>query len=757
MNRRRAAWSHRAQPALVPLALALLALAAPVSPASAASAAAAAAPAKATGGLTFDALFAKDAFGRAPAQYAWSPDGRRLAFVFKDEAGAEAIWSLDAASGRRERLLALADLQGKDGAKLDLDGYQWSPKGDALLLSAGGELDLLPIASRRLARLTAAGASHAAAPEDPRFSPDGARLAFVRGEDLYLLDLASGKERALTEGGRENEILRGKVDWVYGEEIWNRHPQAFWWSPDGARIAYYEFDERPVESYPIVDYSPRYPTVAWQKYPKAGEPNPRVRVGVLDVASGVTTWMGTGGEEGDYLARVDWAPDGKWLAIQRLNREQTQLDLLRCQAADGLCAAALTETHRTWVNLGDDFRFLQDGRMIRGSETSGWRRLYLYDSALRAAKPLSPQGWAVTSLDGVVEEGGGRGYALATGFAVPIDGGSGILSPIERQVMLLPLDGGSVKTLAGDPGWNEVGAAAEKTGNWVHTWSDADHPPRAEVRRADGSRLAELPSGPPAFDPAKLQRWEFVTIDGPDGVKLPARLLKPAGFAPARRYPALVFHYGGPGSQQVKNQWNLGSAWQKMMAERGYVSFTVDNRSSLFFGKAGEDRDHRRMSNGNLDAQLAGVEHLKHLGYVDGSRLGLWGWSGGGSNTLYCVFNAPGVWKAAVAGAPVTDWTLYDTIWTERYLDRPQDNPQGYKDSSAITYARRLKDHLLIVHGLADDNVHPQNTVNLTDKLIAAGIPFEEAVYPHQKHGFKPESSRHFYERMTGFFDRWLE
>jgi dipeptidyl-peptidase-4 len=709
-----------------------------------------AAPDRAVERLTFDALFAKDAFGRAPSQYVWAPDGRRLTYVLKDEKGDEALWSLDTGSGRREILLRLADLKGKDGAKLDLDGYQWLPKGDALVLAAGGELFRYPLASRKLERLTAEGRA-----ADPKLSPDGSRLAFVRGEDLYAIDLASGKERALTRGGKENETLHGKVDWVYGEEIWNRHPQAYWWSPDGTKIAYDEFDERPVESYPIVDYSPQYPTVTWQKYPKAGQANPRVRIGVLDVASGSTIWMGTGGEEGVYLARVDWAPDGKWLAIQRLNREQTQLDLLRCRVEDGICSPLLAETHRTWINLGDDFRFLRDGRAIWSSEKSGWRRLYLYDPTFHEEKPLSPQGWAVASLDGVVEQGG-QGYALATGFATAGDAGGGILSPVDRQVMLLPLDGGAVKTLAGDPGWNEVGAASPATGSWVHTWSDADHLQRAEVRRADGSRLADLPASAPAFDAAKLPRWEFVTIDGPRGSKLPARLLKPAGFDPSRRYPAIVYHYGGPGSQEVKNQWSLRGGWHKMMAERGYVVLTVDNRSSLFFGKAGEDRDHRRMSDGNLEAQLAGVAYLKSQGWVDVSRLGLWGWSGGGSNTLYCVFNAPGVWKAAVAGAPVTDWTLYDTIWTERYLDRPQDNPQGYHDTSPITYAKQLKDHLLIVHGLADDNVHPQNTIDLTDRLVAAGIPFEEALYPHQKHGFKPDSSRHFYERMTEFFDRWL-
>ncbi len=709
------------------------------------------------GGLTFDALFAKDSAGRTPSQYAWSPDGERLAFVFKDGKGDAALWSQEAASGRRTKVLDVAAWKGSDGAKLELESYQWMPRGDRLLLLAGGDLYLLPVlpgTGGRPARLTTTAAGGAAV-EDPKPSPDGGRVAFVRGADLHLLDVASGKERALTTGGKEDVTLHGKVDWVYGEEIWNRHPQAYWWSPDGKRIAFYDFDESAVESYPIVDYSPRYPTVTWQKYPKAGEANPRVRIGVLELASGLTSWLVTGGDEGDYLARVDWAPDSASLAVQRLNREQTKLDLLRCQPLNGLCGTVLSETHRTWVNLGDDFRFLKDGRAVWGSESSGRRRLYLYDATLHAPQPLSPAGWTVTSLDAVVEPTGGRGYVLATGYPTAGDAGGGILAAIDRQVLHLPLDGTAVSTIAGDTGWNEVAAASEATGSWVHTWSDADHLPRAEVRRADGTPLADLPAGAPAFDAARLPRWEFLTIDGPGGVKLPARLLKPAGYDPARRYPAIVYHYGGPGSQEVKNQWSQRGGWHKMMAERGYIVLTVDNRSSLFFGKEGEDRDYRRMSNGNLEAQLAGVEHLKRIG-ADASRIGLWGWSGGGSNTLYCILNAPGVWKAAVSGAPVTDWHFYDTIWTERYLDRPQDNADGYRDSSPITYAKHLKDHLLLVHGLADDNVHPQNTIDFTDQLVAAGIPFEEAFYPHQKHGFKPESSRHFYERMTEFFGRYL-
>jgi len=449
--------------------------------------------------------------------------------------------------------------------------------------------------------------------------------------------------------------------------------------------------------------------------------------------------------EGDYLARVDWGPDGKSLAVQRLNREQTRLDLLSCRPGDGACAPRRTEEHATWVNLGRDFHMLPDGRFVWATEAGGWRRLWLHGAGGEPIRPLTPEGWAITSLDGVTADG----RVIATGFE------TAGLGAARRQVLAVRLADGAVETLAGEPGWNTALVAPE-TGNWVHTWSDGDHPPRLEVRRADGSAGAALPAWPPAYDAAALPRWEMLTIPGPGGAALPARLLKPAGFDPSRRYPAVVYHYGGPGSQVVSDSWDTRGAWHKMMAQQGFAVFMVDNLSSSFFGKAGEDRDYRRFGEGDLAAQLAAVDYLESLGWVDTSRLGLWGWSGGGAATLYCLLNRPGVWRAGVAGAPVTDWSLYDSIWTERYLDRPQDDPEGYRLSSPATYADNLKDRLLIVHGTADDNVHPQNTLALVARWVDAGIPFEEAIYPRQKHGFKRVANRHFYARMTEFFARIL-
>ncbi|HZF12388.1 MAG TPA: S9 family peptidase [Thermoanaerobaculia bacterium] len=702
---------------------------------------------------TLDAIFAPGGSGRVSTQVAWSPDGRRLTYVWKDEHGAT-LWGLDLATGRSEALFRLDDWKGRwdDKPILSLDGYEWSPRGDFLLLLSGGDLFRFSLGRHELSRLTETKGGI----EDPKLSPQGDRVAFVRDADLHVLDLATRRETALTSGGKPDVTLNGVADWIYSEEIWTRAPTAYWWSPDGRAIAYAQFDETPVEAYPLVDYSPKYPTVLWQKYPKAGEPNPRVRIGVVDVSSGRTTWLATGGADGDYLARVAWTVDARELRVQRLNRAQNRLDLLRCQPADGRCTPLYTEEHPTWIDLTNDFRPLPGGGFLWSSAESGWRRLYLHGADGKEIRPLTPEGWSLTLLNALTADG----WAYVTGYS------TGPLGAADHQVLRVRIAGGTVEKLGMDPGTNGA-VVAEQGGAYVLTWNDADHPSVKTVHRADGSAVATLPGAPPPFDVATLPRWEFFTIDGPDGVKLPARLLKPAGLdpghsarpaRPARQYPVIFYHYGAPSSQAVVyNGWVLGlDLWHKWMATRGYAVFEVESRSSLFFDQTGADRDYRRIGGNDLEAQLAGVAYLKKLPWVDPARLGLWGWSAGATNTLYCLFNAPGVWRAGVSGAPVTDWALYDTAWTERYLARPQDDPEGYRLSSPITYAGKLKDALLLVHGMEDDNVHPQNTMVLIDKLIQARLPFEEALYPGQRHRFGDAATVDLYERITDFFDRHL-
>lgn len=689
--------------------------------------------------LDFDIIFGDNPGGRVPSGLAWSPDGTRLAYLWDDGDG-KALWQLDVAGGEHKVVARESDDDG-----LELGDYQWSPKGDAILIESGGDLYLIEAAGETPRRLTETSDTEG----DPKFSPDGHSVAFNRDFDLWVMDLESREETSLTDDGVANEILNGVTDWVYWEEIWGRDSTGYWWSPKGDRIAYYRFDEEPVATYPLVDYTTvPYPTVEEQRYPKAGTGNPLVRVGVMPAAGGETIWLNTKHEPDDYLARVDWLPSGERVAVQRLNREQDTLELLSCSIVDGSCGLLIKETWPTWVNLRQDLRFLDDGRILWSSEKSGWRRLYLHESHGVEAAALTPEGWALTSLDSVDEKAGTFTYTAYRG---------GGLGAKDRQVFRGSLAGGPPEELTLAEGWHTA-KVAPGTGHWVHGWSDADTPTRLAVLKATGDALAELPSEAPAYDPATLPAWRFFQIDGADGSKLPAAILEPAGGTADSKAPAIMYHYGGPASQVVANRWGSRGRglWNKMMAQNGYAVLMVDNPGSNYFGKLGEDRLHRRFGEINLAAQLAGAAYLGTLDNIDPQRIALWGWSGGGSNTLYSILGSPGTWAAAMSGAPVTDWRLYDTIWTERYLDHPQDNPDGYKQSSAVTHADKLETPLLLVHGTGDDNVHPQNTLAMVSQLVKSGTPFEMAFYPRQKHGFRGASSRHFYERMTEFFERKL-
>ncbi len=695
-------------------------------------------------------LFAPGTFARQPQDLAWRPQTRELSYFWSEGPESDrGLWLDDARGDVPPRiLLRPADLGAQDASAVSWQG--WRSDGQAALFSVDHQLVLFDLETGQARALTHGGDP----PADPKFSPDGRTLAYLRGPDLYLLDLASGVEQRLTEDGVPGLILNGATDWVYWEEIWGRTAAGFWFSPNSTHLAYYHFDDSAVAVYPLVDTRPLTPTVDAQRYPKAGGVLPRVEVRVVELASGRTVTLMTGEDPQAYLARVAWHPAGDKVAIQRLNRAQNQLDLLLCSAQDGSCSQLLRETWPTWVNLGDEFTFLPDGRFLWGSERSGWRHLYLMSALGQLMHQLTPAGWSLTSLDAVHPQ---AGRLVFTAHA------TSTLGAAERHVFQAHLDGTPAQRLTHEPGWHE--ALVAPSGDWVETRSSADTPPEQRFRQLTtllDPAPRRLPQTPGTLDPQQLPAWEFLTVPGPDGVALPAQLLKPRDWTPTRRYPVVMYHYGGPGSQVVENRWRAPHRrylWQKLMAERGYVILALDNSASIFFGKRGEDQLHRRFGELELAAQLAGVEFLRQQPWVDPQRIGLWGWSGGGSNTLYCLLRRPGVWRAGVAGAPVTDWHTYDAIWTERYLGHPQDNPAGYTASSPLTHAAELRDPLLIVHGTTDNNVHPQNTYNLIARWISASVRFELALYPNQRHSlqtFETAAQQDFFRRLTDFFDHYL-
>jgi dipeptidyl-peptidase-4 len=671
----------------------------------------------------------------------WSPDGKRVSYFQRTGSGnaaAPELWVMDAASGQKSVLVNAALLgsllepekqkatQATGLGRATPQDYQWSPDGKSILFVSDTALVWLDLASMTPKRLISGDVEI----EDPRLSPDGKWVSFVQNFNLWTLNLASGEKKQLTQGGSE-EILKGKLDWVYPEEFSSR--TAYWWSPDSTRIAYFEMDERPVTKYAIYDMSSDMGSIEFTRFPQAGEPNPIVRVGVIPVSGGETQWMDTGADSNVYLARVNWLPNAKQISIERLNRAQTRLDLLLCDAATGASKSILTEEDPYWINISDDLYFFSDSqRFLWSSERNDYRLIYLYDISGKLLKQVTTGDWNVTSTEGF-------GPRATNGLIVNEARGevffhSNKANPTETQLYRVSLADGTVKQITQGAGVHEAVLAPDASA-YVELFSTAETPPRQSVYRADGKLVATLLENKvPELEEYKLPHTEFTTIKTTDGATLYASIIKPPDFDATKKYPVLVEVYGGPGAQSVKNEWSGSRFWSDLMAQRGYIIWSLDNRGSLGRGHKFETPIYHHFGKLELDDQVAGVNYLKSLPYVDAKRIGVWGWSYGGYMTLQALFHASDVFKAGVAVAPVTDWHLYDTIYTERYMSLPKDNEEGYRDSSPANFTQNLKGTLMVAHGTGDDNVHFANTALLLNKFIQADEYPELMIFPGRGH-----------------------
>jgi dipeptidyl-peptidase-4 len=681
----------------------------------------------------------------------WSPDGKLLSYFQRTGQGREAktdIWVLEVATGERKLLLdseqvakllppeAPAPGQPTGLGRITPQRYFWAPASDALLFVSQGHLYWYDLKNKSARALTK-GKERVA---DPKISPDGRWVSFVRTYDLWAVEVATGRERQITRGGRE-EVMNGQLDWVYPEELSIR--TAYWWSPDSAKIAFLQMDQRPVTKYPLVNYLSYTGEYETMRYPKAGDANPVVRVGVVSIRGGAPRWMDTGRDTDIYIPRVDWLRDSKQLAIQRLNRAQTKLELLIAHTANGRARVALTEEDPHWINLHDDLYFFADGRrFLWSSERDGFRHLYLYNLDGKLVQQLTRGAWEVTGVAGVDEKEGAVFFTATE------------KSPLERHFYRVPLSGGTATRITRTEGTHGINLSPDAR-HFLDTYSNAMTPPKQDLYRADGTHAAVISENKVAeLAEFGLSPVEFLRVRGADGTELDAMLIKPPDFNAAKKYPVIVYTYGGPHGQIIRNGWGGANfLWHQMMAQKGYLIFGLDNRGMAGRGHRFETPIHRRMGEVELADQVAGVNYLKSLPYVDGSRVGIWGWSYGGYMTLYAMTNAPDVFKAGFAGAPVTDWRQYDTIYTERYMSRPQDNEDGYKKSAPATHAANLKGKLLIAHGTGDDNVHFANTVQMVEQFIRAGRYAEVMFYPGRGHGISdPPARTHLFRRVTQFF-----
>ncbi|PYU60731.1 MAG: S9 family peptidase, partial [Acidobacteria bacterium] len=478
-------------------------------------------------------------------------------------------------------------------------------------------------------------------------------------------------------------------------------------------------------------------------YPTAGGANPVVRVFVALLSGGQPRAADIAAETDIYIPRVNWLPDSKHLAIQRLNRTQTMLDLLFADTVTGKTRTALSENDPNWINVSDDLYFLKDGRrFLWSSERSGHRHFYLYDLEGKQLAQLTKGDWDVSSLDAVDES---KGFVYFTAAEK---------SPLERHLYRVGIDGTGFTRLTKDEG-THTAVLAPNAAAFYDTYSNTATPPRQDLYRADGSRIATINENKVAeLADYRLSSMEILTVKSRDGVQLNASIIKPPEFNPQKKYPVLVYTYGGPHAQVVRNAWGGANfLWHQLMAQKGYIIFALDNRGSAGRGHAFETPLHFRMGAQELSDQRDGVEYLKSLPYVDANRIGIWGWSYGGHMTLHAMFEAGDVFKVGFAGGPVTDWRYYDSIYTERYLGLPQKNEKGYQDSSPVKYASQLKGKLLIAHGTGDDNVHFANTLSVINDLIEAGKYVEVLAFPGRGHGVSdPPARRVLMQRVTQFF-----
>jgi dipeptidyl-peptidase 4 len=702
--------------------------------------------------LTVERIYSQPSLsGRLTRGLAWTPDGKGLSYFETKGSGKEAkteLWVMDAASGERRLLVAAEKLesilppdtsrptQATGLGRRAPSQYQWAPDGAGILFQGPTALAWLDLKTQTGRTLVSSKAEIA----DPKVSPDGRYVSFVRDHNLWLVTVADGKESPVTQGGTE-EIRKGELDWVYPEELDIK--TAYWWSPDSSAIAYLEMDERKVSQYPLVDFSSPTGEAEMERYPAAGGANPVVRVFVVSLSAAEHRVIDIGAETDIYIPRVNWLTDSKQLAIQRLNRAQTKLDLLIADIATGKTRTALTENDPYWINVSDDLYFLKDGkRFLWSSERSGYRHLYLFDLEGKQLAQLTTGDWEVSSID-AVDEAKGLVYFTATEK-----------SPLERQLYRVALDGAGFARATKDAG-THAAIFAPHAAAFYDTYSNATTPQRQDLCRADGSRIAAINENKVAeLANYHLSPVEFLLVKSRDGVQLNASIIKPPDFSPQKKYPVLVYTYGGPHAQVVRNGWGGANfLWHQLMAQKGYIIFSLDNRGSAGRGHAFETPLHFRLGAQELFDQRDGVQYLKSLPYVDSNRIGIWGWSYGGHMTLHAMFEAGDDFKAGFAGGPVTDWRYYDTIYTERYLGLPQKNETGYQDSSPVKYAAQLKGNLLIAHGTADDNVHYANTLLVIDRLIEAGKYTEVLAFPGRGHGASdPSARRVLMQRVTQFF-----
>ncbi|MGH9500059.1 MAG: S9 family peptidase [Terriglobales bacterium] len=704
--------------------------------------------------------------GRAPESIQWSPDNTTLSFIQRDDSGEQGqLWTFNAASGEKKVLLNDAKLgplspplsQLKDDREREritryhVEPYQWSPDSKHLLFNSLGQLWLYTLANGTAVQFT----SSPNPVGDPKFSPDGKRVAYLRKHDLHVHSFGDDSDQQLTHSGDEN-LLHGEVDWVYAEELSVR--SNYFWSPDSRDIVFLQMDEAKVPTYPIVNWMPTHPVVDFEKYPKAGDPNPVVRLGVIGASGGRPKWISLTKDSDIYIPRFGWVRDGLlWAEV--LNRAQDTLDLYFIEAHSGESRKVLTETApNAWVYANDDFKVLKSGdRFLWSSWRDGTTQLYLYGfdkekplaSDARLERQLTQGDFEMLGLKGL-DETAGLVY-----FNCNKD------DPRQRQLYAVKLDGSGLERISREDGTHDA-AFSDDGKHYVDTFSALMTPPRLSVCSSRG--VCNPVWGSRSIDAYGLTPPKFLEFKANDGTTLYGELLLPPDPSAEGKIPLIVNVYGGPADQLVKNKWiedwsGSSGLFHQILSREGFAIFTVDNRGTPARNRKFQTAIRHQFGAIELEDQLAALDQLfAQYPELDRTRVGIWGWSNGASMTLYAMTHSD-VFKAGAAVSPVTNWRNYDSIYTERNNGLPTDKTStSYSDLDLPKVAGKLRGALLLMHGTSDDNVHFQNSIQMVEGLVEAGKQFRFMAYPNKTHSIAGATDQtHLFHLIEDHFNRELK
>lgn len=674
-------------------------------------------------------------------------NGTQYTQIEKGETGSTQINIHDLATGKKVKTVFDNYVKLFNGQTLNPESYTFCEDETKMLLfedkqsiyrrSALYKVYVYDLKSGKISLLNTDKVLHA------QFSPDGNKVAFVKDNNLFYKDLKTGKTLQVTHDGKRNEIINGNCDWVYEEEF--EFTQAYQWSPDGNYLAYYRFDERQVPEYTMTIYDSLYPTPYKYKYPKAGEPNSIIQIKIYSLENSKTINAAIGKETDQYIPRIKWTRNPRQLCIYRMNRHQNQLELLLANAENGTTQTIYSETNKYYIEINDNLQFLPDNSaFIFSSEQSGYNHFYKWNWKEKKLTALTQGKYDIEKIIGIDEKNQLLYYTAAEN------------SPLQRKLYSVDWNGQNKKTLTKEDGTHDI-TPINGYQFFLDEYSTLNTPPIYYLIDNKGNSVRTLEDNHKFVNKMKkydLGKVKFFQIEGTEpNLMLNAWMLTPPDFDEHKQYPVLMFQYSGPGSQQVKDAFPINNfGWHQLLAQKGYIIVCVDGTGTGFRGEEFKKKTYLQLGNLESNDQIAAAKNLTTLPYVDGNRIGIWGWSFGGFMSSTCLLKGNAIFKAAIAVAPVTNWRYYDNIYTERYMRTPAENAKGYDENAPEKMVGKLKGKLLLIHGTGDDNVHFQNQVMMVEELIKANKEFESEYYPNKNHGIYGGNTRyHLYHRMTKF------